>query len=1051
MAVVTERLAVIIDGRAEGGVKALKSVSAEAGKADRSVDRLKTTMDRAAGKAGGGGHDGLRVALGATAAGFGAVAIGAAAGGFALERFGQSTLAVGIQYQDNLNSMQAVTHATAAQMQQAAVVARDLGNDLDLPATSAADAAAAMVELAKGNLTADEAMQAAKGTLTLAAAAQVDGATAATIQADALNAFNLKASQAGHVSDVLANAANAATGEITDFALGLQASSAVSHQFGISLDDNVTSLALFANAGIKGSDAGTSLKSMLLALASPSDAASAALRELGVEAFDSHGKFVGLRKISEELAVAQHHMSQEAFTAAVSTAFGSDAARAAGVFASQGAKGFDQMAAAVGRAGGASDVAKAKMKGVGGALQGLQSQAETVKIDLFNRNAPDIEAFIRALSDRMPGAADAALSAVDRLAQRAHAAFPEIKAGIDIVGPAIQTVIADKLALLADVAERVLFPALRGVGTVAQAALPALLQLGHVVNDVVRLGLAAAAQVAQTFEANAADLGGVLADLGHGAGEFGRTVLPVLQAGFHLAALAAGALVDAAALIGGVLGPLAGPAAKAAAAIVLVAAAVKGFRAAASGFNSLSNSITSNLDKLTSKAKEVASLETTLSYAPKHAAPAYGKLVSGVRAAATALPILGIGLGVVATELEHNAQQAREATEKYEGLFRQVQLGGQAGKDASRDLATIRDFLAKTGDSPFLADVRAQFDAGQKAADAYQKSLSQTDLASQAVTRASNDVALAISKYGQESPQATAAAQQYNAALDGQRRLEDDVATATRTATQTIIDKTNALLGAANSDVAYRQSQLDTKRSITDTTTAQDAYNKVIAQYGKQSPQATAAQDALTQARLSEEQAIMRQVAAAGTLASDALPATASAEDRAKAAAQAQIRELDRLSKTLSPNDPLRTRLEQYSRRLRDIPAAKRTIIDLRTPNAAGIARELDHLARRRLIDMELRIKSIVENPLGLGHHAIGGAVAAGVPVVVGERRPEVFIPNTSGSIRPSTTASQSGGDSGPGVTLGVLVAALAGMAWQLDPDGLVRLVQVGTLGNRGR
>ena len=85
-----------------------------------------------------------------------------------------------------------------------------------MSASTPGDAAAAMVELAKGGLSLDEAMTAARGTLQLAAAAQVDAAQAAEIQATALNQFGLEAAEAGHVADVLANTANTAAGSIID-------------------------------------------------------------------------------------------------------------------------------------------------------------------------------------------------------------------------------------------------------------------------------------------------------------------------------------------------------------------------------------------------------------------------------------------------------------------------------------------------------------------------------------------------------------------------------------------------------------------------------------------------------------------------------------------------------------------------------------------------------------------------------------------------------------------------------------------------------------------
>jgi hypothetical protein len=139
----------------------------------------------------------------------GALAVGAAAVG-AIGAIGK----LGMEYQNSLNIFQAATSGTAAQMEKVRTVAKALGNDITLPGVSAKDAALAMTELAKGGLSVESSMRAAKGTLQLATAAQIDGAAAAEIQANALAMFGLKADAAAHVADVLANVANAASGEI---------------------------------------------------------------------------------------------------------------------------------------------------------------------------------------------------------------------------------------------------------------------------------------------------------------------------------------------------------------------------------------------------------------------------------------------------------------------------------------------------------------------------------------------------------------------------------------------------------------------------------------------------------------------------------------------------------------------------------------------------------------------------------------------------------------------------------------------------------------------
>lgn len=317
----------------------------------------------------------------------GAVFAGIAAIGAAIHK----TFTLGLTFTEQMNTLGAVTHATDGQMQHAAETAKALGNAIDIPNTSASDAADAMVELAKGGLSLDSSMKAARGTLMLAAAAQVSGAQAATVQAQALNEFNLNADKASHVADVLANTANAASGEITDIATALTYSGGVAHQFGISIDDAATMLGIFAKNGLIGSMAGTTLRSMLIHLAAPSKQAQAAMQELGLTIHNAQGEFVGLRSLSQQLAEAQAKMTPAAFQAATAIVFGQRAVQGAGYAAKAGAAGFDEFGKSVTVVGGAVDLANAKMKGLPGTLQRARNELENVALSLEQALAPAVE------------------------------------------------------------------------------------------------------------------------------------------------------------------------------------------------------------------------------------------------------------------------------------------------------------------------------------------------------------------------------------------------------------------------------------------------------------------------------------------------------------------------------------------------------------------------------------------------------------------------------------------------------------------------------------
>lgn len=320
----------------------------------------------------------------------GAGAALAAGGGFIASV--KSIVDLGVGMESNLNRLQGVTQASAGEMANASKVAQQLGADTTIVGASAADAAAAMLELAKGGLTMQQALAAAPGTLKLAAAAQIDAAAAAESQATILNSYQMGADQADHVADALANIANAAQGEVPDFMLGLQQASAVAHGFNISMDDTVSVLGLFAKAGIRGSDAGTSMKTMLTHLANPSDQASAAMDELGLKIHDAAGNFVGMRELFKQIGEASGKMRPDDFQRAAAELFGTDAIRGAMIAGSQGVQTLDQMREAVTVVGGASRMAAANMQGVPGAIEKVSNAADTAKLKLYDMMKPTLEA-----------------------------------------------------------------------------------------------------------------------------------------------------------------------------------------------------------------------------------------------------------------------------------------------------------------------------------------------------------------------------------------------------------------------------------------------------------------------------------------------------------------------------------------------------------------------------------------------------------------------------------------------------------------------------------
>lgn len=314
---------------------------------------------------------------------------------------GAAAVVMAGNFEQSLNILQSVSDATTTQMADLRTEAVALGNDITLPGVSAAGAAQAMTELAKAGLSVNDVMTASHGVLALATAGQIDVQDAADTTARALNAFGLSGDQANKIADLLAASANASTASVGDMALGLQMAGAQSHQMGVSLQDTVTALAEFSNAGINGSDAGTSLKQMFLQLANPTTAASALMKQLGLNFWDAKGNFIGLSDTAQLLQTKLKGLTQEQKNSALATIFGSDATRVAAILADGGATAFNNMSTAVNKQGAAADLAAAQNSGFKGALDNLVSTVQTGLIDVGTNLLPVLTRNLKSMGEEV--------------------------------------------------------------------------------------------------------------------------------------------------------------------------------------------------------------------------------------------------------------------------------------------------------------------------------------------------------------------------------------------------------------------------------------------------------------------------------------------------------------------------------------------------------------------------------------------------------------------------------------------------------------------------
>lgn len=466
----TERLALIVDASTGGAVRGLKQVADAAkdmenatGKSEAQLKLLQARSDSAAKSL----KTGLSVAAGAVGAG---LLAGFAAAANAAMKFDKEMSAVG-----------AVANATAGDMDKLRVAALQAGKDTVF---SASEAAKAEAELAKAGVSVSDILGGGlTGALDLAAAGQLELAEAATIAAQAMNIFNLAGADVSHVADVLAAGANKSAADVKSLGDGLKQGGLIAKQTGLSLETTVGALSLFADNALVGSDAGTSLKTMLMRLVPQSDKAREAMKDIGFSAYDANGQFVGLEGVAEQLKKGLSGLSDEQRSLALTTIFGSDATRAAGVLYEAGAKGIREYTKAVNDQGAAQRMAAAQMDNLAGDLEALKGSIETALIGSGSGGTAGLRFLTQSANEAvnaflgLPGPVQGAVGAVAGVSGVALTAA----AGFGLLAPKIRET-------------RASLEAMGGVGQKASGALGFLGKVGgYGVLAAAGVGLASAA------------------------------------------------------------------------------------------------------------------------------------------------------------------------------------------------------------------------------------------------------------------------------------------------------------------------------------------------------------------------------------------------------------------------------------------------------------------------------------------------------------------------------------------------------------------------------
>ena len=233
------------------------------------------------------GVDALGKGLSVTGKVLGGVATGVTA-------LGGAAVKVGSDFESGMSQVQAVSGASGEELERLKEKAKEMGASTKFSATESAEA---LNYMAMAGWKTEDMLGGIEGIMNLAAASGEDLASTSDIVTDALTAFGMSASDSTHFADILAAASSNANTNVGMMGETFKYVAPLAGSLGYSAEDTATAIGLMANAGIKGSQAGTSLRSIMTRLAKPTKDSQMAMDALGLSITDSTGKMKPLSEI----------------------------------------------------------------------------------------------------------------------------------------------------------------------------------------------------------------------------------------------------------------------------------------------------------------------------------------------------------------------------------------------------------------------------------------------------------------------------------------------------------------------------------------------------------------------------------------------------------------------------------------------------------------------------------------------------------------------------------------------------------------------------------
>lgn len=303
-------------------------------------------------------------------------------------------------YERIMSRVKVLSGANAEEMQKLSQKAKEMGTATRFSGTEVADTFAYMAQEGWG---VQDMLDGIQGLLSLSAAGDMEPSSAAELASNTLTAFGMPAKDSGQLADVMAATGSASKTDVQELGEAFKAVAPIAGAMKYSIQDVSLALGIMGNHSVKGSMAGTSLKTSLENMAAPTDAMAAAMEKYGISLTDNQGNMKTLRGVMDNLRQGLGGLSESEQTAAASTIFGQEAMDGMLSIVNASEEEYKKLAEQIDHSEGSADrMAETMQDNLAGALEQLGGAVETAQLTLGERLKPYIQSAATWLTEIMP-------------------------------------------------------------------------------------------------------------------------------------------------------------------------------------------------------------------------------------------------------------------------------------------------------------------------------------------------------------------------------------------------------------------------------------------------------------------------------------------------------------------------------------------------------------------------------------------------------------------------------------------------------------------------